>query len=87
MATGNGVLEVDEVLELALEVTAEVVHVQIVGVLTEGVLDLTTDTLHTEKGEGDEGHEGDGAPAEVLDEGEGEGESVQVHDLTPIFFC
>lgn len=85
MATGNGVLEVDEVLELALEVTAEVVHVQIVGVLAEGVLDLTTNTLHTEKGEGDEGHEGDGVPAEVPDEGEGEGESVQVHDLTPIF--
>lgn len=86
MGTGNGVLEVDEVLELALEVAAEVVHVQIVGILAEGVLDLTTDTLHTEQSERNQGHQGDGAPAEFLDESEGKSESVQVHNLTPIFF-
>ena len=84
MGTGDGVAEVDEVVKLLLEILTEHVHVQIVGVLSEGVLDFAGNTLHTVKGEGDQGHQGNSVPAQELEESEGKSHAVQVNNLTPI---
>ena len=73
MATGDGVLEVDGIVEFALQVPAELVHMKIVLVLAKGVLDLATDGLHTKERERDQAHQGDSQPAQDFKEGEGQG--------------
>lgn len=85
VATGrDGVLEGDKVIELTLQVTAELVHAQIVGIVTEGILNLATNAFDTEECERDQQHNRDKQPAQLIDECEWKSQAVQVHDLTPI---
>jgi hypothetical protein len=84
VARGDGVLEGDKVIKLTLQVTAELVHAQVVGIITEGVLNLATDALHTKERERHQAHNRNSQPSQGINECEWKSQAVQVHDLTPI---
>lgn len=70
MASRNSVLEGDSIVQLPLQVTTELIHVQIILVFSERVLDLATNGFHSKEREGYEAHQGDGEPAQNVQEGE-----------------
>lgn len=84
MSTRDSVLEVDGVIEFSLEVRTELIHVQIVGILAERVLNLGRDGLHTEQRERNQAHQGNRQPAQSRQECEGQSQAVEINDLTQV---
>ena len=67
--------------DLGADILDDVVHVDVDLVAAEGVLELGGDAVDAVEGEGDEGGDGDGPPAHVVDHGEGEDHAEEGEDL------
>lgn len=68
-------------VQLGLHVADDGVHLDVVAVVAEGVLELRADALDAVQREDDERDDGNGPPAEVVDHGEGQHAAVEREDL------
>lgn len=68
-------------IEFRLRIANQSIHLDIIPVIAEWILELRADFLNAIQSENDETDDGDGPPAHVVDHGEGEDAAEEGKDL------